>query len=168
MDTRLSVMLQKPHNILSHRIDRVHALLCDSKLRVWKWIIFAYHSCMILFFFDGQVFASWKALLIFSDLQEIVLSPGNAEHHTTPPSDCSGHGSVYFSQVHHKGPTLYSQTPKLQLTHWCSRYSEYARGDPNQEVSLYWILSLVIRILVWSKTILKICLTLYFCLPSFF
>lgn len=34
---------------------------------------------MIVFFFDGQVFASWKALLIFSDLQEIVLSPGNAD-----------------------------------------------------------------------------------------
>ena len=34
---------------------------------------------MIVFFFDGQAFASWKALLIFSDLQEIVLSPGNTD-----------------------------------------------------------------------------------------
>lgn len=51
MDSRLSVMLQIPHCILSHKKERLHALLCDSELHVWKWIVFAYHSCMIVFFF---------------------------------------------------------------------------------------------------------------------
>lgn len=50
---------------------------------IWKLIIFAYHSCMIVFLFNGQVFASWKALLISRDLREIVLSPGNADIPTT-------------------------------------------------------------------------------------
>lgn len=77
--TRLSVMLQQDHRILSHREDRVNALLHDPRLHVWKWIIFYYHSCMIVFLFNGQVLASWKALLISRDLQEIVFSADNAE-----------------------------------------------------------------------------------------
>lgn len=77
LHARLSVVLQQDHHILSHRENRVNALLHDPRLYIWKWIIFAYHSCMIVFLFNGQVFASWKALLISKDQQEIVLSPGN-------------------------------------------------------------------------------------------
>lgn len=79
MDTDFLLCCKNPIGFLSHTIDRMYALLCDSKLHGWKWILFAYHSCVIVFFFDGFIFASWKALLIFSDLQEIVLPPGNAD-----------------------------------------------------------------------------------------
>lgn len=162
MDSRLSVMLQIPHCILSHKKERLHALLCDSELHVWKWIVFAYHSCMIVFFFFfGQVFASWKALLIFSDLQEFVLSPGNADITALLHKIALGMALCVFPKCTQHLAQLY--IPRCsncnQLT-GCSEYSEYAREDPcigDWEVILYWIFSLVI----WfqSKTILKIFLT---------
>lgn len=110
------------------------------------------HDC-VLFRWPGFCFL--ESTFDFQWSARNCSFPRQCWHYITAPSDCSGHASVCFSQAHHKGPTLYSQTPKLQLTHWCSRCTEYARGDPNQEVSLFWTFSLIIRILAQSKTIWK-------------
>lgn len=168
MDARLSVTLQNPHRILSHRVRQgacTPPWLKATRLKVNYICLSFMHDC-VLFQWPGFWFL--ESTFDFQWSARNCSFPRQCWHHTTPPSNCSGHGSVCFFQVHHKGPALYSQTPKLQLTHWCSRYSEYARGDRNQEVSLYWTFSHIIRILVQSKTILKIFLALHFCIPSFF
>lgn len=80
--TRLSVMLQQDHLILSHREDRVNTLLRDPRLHLKvNYICLPFmHDCVP---FQWTGFCFLESTFDFQRSTEIVLSPGNADIPTT-------------------------------------------------------------------------------------
>lgn len=79
MGTRLSVTLQQPHRIMSHRTDRaMHSSKTQSYMPESELYLLIVHAWLYSLSMAGFLLPG-KHFWFFNDLPETVLSPGNAD-----------------------------------------------------------------------------------------